>query len=125
LLEDPAPYHVGDVRMDPDTAEEPGKTEAIAARVRELFVRVGRAAQVLADESTSLPELPDNPGLLSFSIAGVIDLDAEARQRMLADRSPLARLEELEVLLGSAVEPLEHRAAVHARASTNGTGPGH
>ena len=57
------------------------------------------------------------------AIAATIDLEAPARQRLLVSRSPLGRLRELDALLSPAVEPIELRAAVHARAKGNGHGP--
>ena len=116
-------YHVGEVDDYDDEAESPGALGAAATRVRALFARVGRAARTLADDADALPPLPDDDALLSFAIAATIDLDAPARQRLLASRSPLGRLRELEELLAPAVEPIELRAAVHARARFNGHGP--
>lgn len=124
LVDDPAPYHVGKVRPAPDLMEDSAAVAEVAEDVRELFIRVGRAAQVLADEAGALPELPDDPGLLSFRIAGTIDLDVEMRQRLLSDRSALSRLEELRLLLGGVVGPLERQAVVHSRARSNGSGLG-
>jgi Lon protease-like protein len=116
-------YHVGEVGDYDDAAEPPETVEPVAARVRELFGRVGRAARTLADDADALPTLPDDVGLLSFAIAATIDLEAPARQRLLVSRSPLGRLRELDALLSPAVEPIELRAAVHARAKGNGRGP--
>lgn len=117
------PYHVGSIENYED-AEEPVITlEPVAGRVRELFLRVGTAARTLADDSDALPTLPDDPTMLAFAIAGVIDMDANAQQRLLASRSPAARLREIELLLAPAVEALEHRAVVHVRAKSNGHGP--
>jgi Lon protease-like protein len=122
MVDDPAPYRVGLVQPHEDVEEEAAALAEAAERTSELFRRAGRAAQTLANDRGSLPSLPDDPGLLSFVIAGTIELDADSRQRLLNERSPLVRLAELEGLLASAVEPLERRAAVHVRARSNGAG---
>jgi uncharacterized protein len=117
------PYHVGAVAAYED-ADEPGVALApVADRVRDLFVRVGTAARTLADDSDALPALPDDPKMLAFAIAGVIDMNVKDQQRLLVSRSPGGRLREIEVLLAPAVEALEHRAVVHVRAKANGHGP--
>jgi Lon protease-like protein len=118
-----APYHVGRVREYTDVAEDATRLAAAAARVRELFGRVGRAARRLADDTAAVPPLPADDGRLSFAVASHIDLEPGARQRLLESRSPSERLDELETLLGAAVRPLERRAEVHERAKSNGHGP--
>ena len=122
FVERGTPYHVGEVSGYEDESEPPGPLGELASRVRALFERVGRAARSLADDRDPLPELPDDPSLLSFGVAALIDLDAPARQRLLASRSPTGRLRELETLLGAAVDAIEARAAVHASAKSNGAG---
>lgn len=117
------PYHMATVVRYED-AEEPEHTlAASAARVRALFDRVGRAARTLADDSDALPPIPEDPGLLAFAIAAVIDMDVRARQRLLTSRSPGGRLQEIELMLAPALDSLEQRAVVHSRAKSNGHGP--
>lgn len=119
-----APYNVGFVRdYDDDASESEHVAAPVAARVRDLFERVARAARTLTDDRDPIPELPADPARLSFAIASVVDLDVARRQRLLASRSPVGRLRELETVLAPALDSLEHRAAVHARARSNGSGP--
>ena len=117
------PYHVGAVADYEDGDEPVVMLTPLAERVRELFLRVGTAARTLADDSDALPMLPDDPRMLAFAIAGVIDMNVKDQQRLLVSRSPGGRLREIEVLLAPAVEALEHRAVVHVRAKSNGHGP--
>jgi ATP-dependent Lon protease len=117
------PYHVGAIEEYEDAAEPQLELTPVAERVRELFVRVGTAARTLADDADALPTLPDDPTLLAFAIAGVIDMEVNAQQQLLSSRSPGGRLRDIELLLAPAVEALEHRAAVHVRAKSNGHGP--
>jgi Lon protease-like protein len=117
------PYYVGRVVEVEDVPETPPSLAPLAATVRALFVRIGTAARNLSDDSDPLPGLPDDPALLAFAIAAVIDMDGGARQRLLASRSASARLREIEMLMAAAVEALESRAVVHVRARSNGHGP--
>jgi ATP-dependent Lon protease len=117
------PYLLGEVVTYGDIEEPLEPVGSLARQLRDVFERIGRAARALADDRDPLPALPEDPGALSFTIASLIDLDAAGRQRLLASRSPLSRLRELEALLSPAVDMLESRAIVHARAKTNGHGP--
>jgi uncharacterized protein len=117
------PYHVATV-ADYDDADEPAQSlTGIATRVREIFQRVALAARTLADDPDTLPPLPEDPGLLAFAVAAVIDMDVMARQRLLTSRSPGSRLKEIELVLAPALDSLEYRAVVHTRAKSNGHGP--
>jgi Lon protease-like protein len=122
-VESPRPYHIAEASTYIDADEPPLTLAPTAARVRELFVRVGMAARTLADDPDALPLLPDDPALLAFAVAALIDMDAPARQRLLTSRSPGGRLREIELLLSPALESLERRATVHVRAKSNGHGP--
>ena len=124
LVTDARPYLLGEVVSYADLEEPPEALQPFADQLRAVFERVGRAARTLADDRDPLPTLPTDPGALSFTIASLIDLDGPGRQRLLASRSPLGRLRELDALLTPAVDTLESRAIIHARAKTNGHGPG-
>ena len=117
------PYLLGEVVTYGDNDESADVLNSVATHLRGVFERVGRAARTIADDREPLPRLPDDPAALSFAIAALIDLDVAGRQRLLASRSPLGRLRELDGLLTPAVDSLESRAVVHARAKTNGHGP--
>ena len=117
------PYHVGEIREYEDEPDATPQLDLLAGRVRTTFERVGRAARTISDDPEPLPPLPDDAGLLSFTVASMIDLDAPVRQRFLASRSPGERLREIDAMLTTAVEALESRAALHQRAKLNGHGP--
>jgi Lon protease-like protein len=122
-VETPHPYHVANVAAYADEAESPDDLAPLAAEVTTLFARAARAARTLASDPDPVPKLPDDPGLMSFSVAAYIDLPPEFRQTLLASRSPATRLRELRGLLRRAVAPIESRAAVHTQARANGSGP--
>ena len=116
------PYHVCSAVGVEDDFEIGGELEPLADRVRDVFRRVARAARTLNDEPEPLPALPDDPGILSFAIAAMIDIDLEARQALLASRSPLERLQRLDALLSAALGNIVKRAHVHTLAKSNGRG---
>jgi Lon protease-like protein len=116
-------YQVGAISPYEDAPETVEALAPVVDEVRTLFHRVATAAGLLANDRDVIPTLPDHPGDLAFAIAAMIDLDAPARQRLLASRSPRERLREIAAFLGAAVEGLEERAIIHTRAKHNGHGP--
>lgn len=123
LEDDEAPYHVGRVTEQPDTTGLPDALEPRAAQARQLFARVASAARTLADDAAPAPTMPSDPALLAYAIAAAVDLDLAAKHRLLATRDPAERLAQVLALLTPVATDLERRAAVHARAHTNGHGP--
>ena len=123
--ESDAPYRVGRIAPHEDATEPPASLALLNGRVRQLFARVADAARTIAEEGAGPPPLPDDPSRLSFAIAAMLDMDVAARQALLTERSPAARLRALEALLAPAAPALEARAGVHERAKTNGHGPHH
>ncbi|MEP6690495.1 MAG: LON peptidase substrate-binding domain-containing protein [Gemmatimonadaceae bacterium] len=124
LVEDPAPYLVGDIAPYADDADvgDAARLADLCIEVATLFTRVAGAARVLAEDRAVLPSLPPDAALMSFAIASMIDLDVRARQALLVSRSPTERLEMVERVLGAALAPLEESAAMHERAKGNGKG---
>ena len=124
LVDAPHAYHVALVA---DYDDEPGDDRAAlddgAQRVRSAFARVARAARAIADDDAPLPDLPDDPALVAFRVASLVDFDRADRQALLVSRSPLARLVTVASLLERAVPGVEDRAATHRRARGNGHGP--
>lgn len=120
----PAPYLVAEVSSYDDEPEAEAELVALAARVRELFERVGRASRALADDTDPLPEMPTDAAEMSFVLAASIDFEGPDRQRLLSSRSAAERLRQLADALEPVAEPMERRATVHARAKLNGQGRG-
>lgn len=118
-----APYLVGAVTFFEDETDD---TELLARRVEEtssMFLRIARAVRTINDDRTGLPELPETePELLSFLIAGAMELDNQVKLEMLELRSTVERLERLRDLLARALTSYEERARVHALAKGNGHG---
>lgn len=122
VVESGEPYAVAMVRAYEDRRSSSAEIATLAERVSALFVRVASAARALAGDTEPMPTLSADPAALSFAIPSMIDLDAEARQKLLVSRSAEERLREIEKLLTGALPPMEARAKVNARAKSNGAG---
>src|ERR671933_83975 len=78
--------------FDPNAAagERPpaGHVGCATDEVTEMFMRIARAMRTINDERGGLPELPqDDPERLSFLVAAVVEMDADAKQQLLELRS--------------------------------------
>lgn len=122
FLSSPHPYHVCNAAPVEDEFEIGTELDTLAERVRDVFRRVARAARTLADDPDPLPELPDEASNLSFAIASMIDIGIDARQEILASRSPTERLRHLDGVLTTALDTIVGRAQLHTIAKTNGRG---
>ena len=115
------PYLVARVEFFEDDEEDAAVVARRAEEVREMFMRIARAMRTANDERGALPELPeDDPERLSFLVAAVVEMDAEAKQRLLETRSTSGRLRRLYTLLAQAVTAYESRARTHELARGNG-----
>jgi Lon protease-like protein len=113
FVQDPAPYHVAEVRPLPDAeGDSPVATAVAAGDVVEHFRRVVRAVHVLNGEDAPVPTLPDDPALVAWAIAGMVDFDLDQRQALLESRSPLERLTRIDLVLRRVLPDLELRAAM-------------
>jgi Lon protease-like protein len=115
------PYLVARVEFFEDEEEDAQVVGRRAEEVAELFMRIARAMRTANAERGALPELPqDDPERLSFLVAAVVEMDAEAKQRLLETRSTSERLRRLHTMLAQAVEAYEERARTHELARGNG-----
>ena len=115
------PYLVAHVEFFEDEAEDARLLEKRAGEVADMFMRIVRAMRSASEERGPLPDLPrDDPERLSFLVAAVVEMDAEAKQQLLEMRSSAERLRRLYTLLSQAVESYEDRARTHELAKGNG-----
>ncbi|HEY0169799.1 MAG TPA: LON peptidase substrate-binding domain-containing protein [Pyrinomonadaceae bacterium] len=115
------PYLVARVEFFEDVEEDAAVAALRAGEVTEMFMRIARAMRTANDERGTLPELPqDDPERLSFLVAAVVEMEAEAKQQFLELRSTAERLRRLYTLLAQAVSSYEERARTHERARGNG-----
>jgi Lon protease-like protein len=122
FIESPHPYHVAEVGEYTDEPEQREPLDELAAEVRATFERVAIAARTLTDDRSPVPDLPDDPELLAYRIASLIDTTAPMRYELLTSRSALGRLRDVGRLLTAAIGSLEQRAGMHQRAKRNGQG---
>ncbi|MDT7807433.1 MAG: ATP-dependent Lon protease [Acidobacteriota bacterium] len=115
------PYLVARVEFFEDDEEDAQVVRKRADEVTELFMRIARAMRTANDERGALPELPhDDPERLSFLVAAVVEMDADAKQRLLEMRSTSERLRRLYTLLAQAVSSYESRARTQELSRGNG-----
>ncbi len=120
FIDHAATYQVADVTLiEDETGASPVALAVSGDDVVSNFKRIVRAVHTLNDETASVPELPDDGAQLSFAVAAMIDFDLEERQAVLAERSPIARLQRVDAVLRKVVSDLELQAAMHAARRTS------
>lgn len=112
LVDDPAPYLVGEV----DMLGEPTGDELLAERLSTVVLELFQQYITLMRQQT--PEvgeqLPDRPGVLSYLVAASAALSLEDRQRLLAADDTVRRLRTERTLLRREVALLRRLRAVPA-----------
>ena len=122
-VEGVGPYHVARVEFFEDEGGDAAVLRKRADEVAEMFTRIARAMRTINDERGALPELPlEDPERLSFLVAAVVEMEAEAKQQLLELRSTAERLRRVYALLAQAVSSYEERARTHELARGNGHG---
>lgn len=121
FLEIGTPYRVGHVSEHLDLPDDAAQVAAAAERVEELARRAITASMVLQDIEATVPALPDDASALSFQVAHMLHADIDMQYEMLAGRSTLTRLQQLEATIRSGLSDLEDAADRHAR--ERGDGP--
>jgi Lon protease-like protein len=122
LLDDPAPYPVGEVTSFEDEAEGHVVDRDVERQLRSLADRCRKAMATLADAPIDVGWSSD-PAILSFQVAAAMPWDAQQARPLLAMRRADERVALLLRVLPAIVPDLEQRAAVHHRAGRNGKGP--
>ena len=119
-------YRLARVEEFEDDPIAPGEADTLAADVRHGFLRLSDALGTRAGNDFEDPlELPADPAELSFRVAAALELEASAKQALLAGRSTTARLRQLALLLEPLTVEAEQRAVVRERGKRNGRGGAH
>lgn len=124
-LERARPYRVARVTEFDDEPEDAHDAAGLATQVRAEFTRVAAAMAILTDGDRETPDPPSDPQLLSFHVAGAVELDAETKIELQRIRSTTARLRVLLSALRPLAADVERRAEVRHRARGNGKGGAH
>ena len=121
LLEESLPYLVALVQtFDDDPATDPPAEDT--STLRRLFVEYFAGLRQLNDTEPEEPTLPEEARLLSFQVAGSLECDPGVKQRLLAERSTVRRVQALIQLLPLLTSAVERAIKIHQRAHTNGKG---
>jgi Lon protease-like protein len=113
FVEHDALYHVATGTIVADEGGASPVALAVAAdEVISNFKRVVKAVRTLNDDTDPPPDLPDDAAQVAWSVGAMIDLDLDSRYRLLAERSPAARLTQIDNVLRKAVPDLELQAAI-------------
>ncbi len=113
-------YRMGNVSEYQDLDDEPLSLAGAADRVRTLARRAMQASMTIHDATGEMPVLAEEPGALSFQVAHMLRVGTEMLYELLAGRSALARLEQVERAIRSGLQDIEGAATLHVRAKTNG-----
>ena len=105
------PYPAGDIEMLP--SEDEGDEDA-AGKARERY------ADLVEQVTESRPEQDDLDRLDAYGMAATLDVEPEAKQELLEQRSELTRLEQLGTLFSDALDRLKLAQQAAERASGNG-----
>lgn len=117
------PYLVARVEFFEDEEGDDAVLRKRAGEVAEMFTRIARAMRSINEERGALPELPlGEPERLSFLVAAVVEMEADAKQQLLELRSTAERLRRVYALLAQAVTSYEERARTRELARGNGHG---
>jgi len=113
FVEHDALYHVATGTIVADEGGASPVALAVAAdEVISNFKRVVKAVRTLNDDTDPPPDLPDDAAQVAWSVGAMIDLDLDSRYRLLAERSPAARLTQIDNVLRKAIPDLELQAAI-------------
>lgn len=114
-LEIGTPYRVAHIDEWCDREEEPVALELAASQLRSLATRALIASMTLHDIEGEPPEFGDDPVTVSYQVAQLLMLDNEIQYALLADRSPMSRLQRVESILAERLPDIEEAAELHRR----------
>ena len=89
-VDDSLPYLTGDVDLLPDLPGE--RAEVPAAAVPAAFATYTTALADAGGDRIEVPELPEDPLVLSYLVAATLALDLDERQALLAEPDGASRL---------------------------------
>jgi len=98
-LVDPAPYFSAEIEMLPDEIGDEAEAESAVPVVQAAFRAYLDLLSERGGAQVSVPELPDEPILLSYLVAAAVVLDLPVRQQLLAEPNAAARLKTERALL--------------------------
>ncbi len=100
------PYLTGDVELLDELAGDEADAKLAAAAVRRGFGTYLDTLAARGPATITVPELPDEPILLSYLVAASVIVDLPDRQRLLAEPDAVSRLAAERVLLAREIAML-------------------
>lgn len=114
------PYRLGHIAPVEDVTDDTLSLSLAADEVRALARRAVRASMTIHEIRAELPVLTDDPSALAFEVAQLLQASTNTLYGLLAERSPLARLTQIDALLRVGLDDLELEAELHLRSKMNG-----
>jgi Lon protease-like protein len=119
-LEAGTPYRLGHVAPFEDLTDDDASLANAGDVVRTLATRIISASMTVQDVGGEPPVLDSDNTTLAYQVAALLHLSDDALYGLLAARSPLARLTQLETALRDGVDAVEAAAERHMRGKSNG-----
>lgn len=113
-LDDSRPYRQAEVELLEESTGDPDAAALAAGAVQRAFGSYIEALREREGIEGSTPELPDEPILLSYLVAGSMILDLAVRQSLLAEPDALHRLTSEQALLAREITMLRSLTATPA-----------
>jgi ATP-dependent Lon protease len=114
VLERRTPYLVARVLPVVEMAEPSLSSEALMRAVLTLFEKVVRLSRSMPDDALVTAMNVNEPGWLADLIASNLSLDVDGQQKLLEMEDPIARLEQISVLLAKELDVLELESRIHS-----------
>jgi uncharacterized protein len=108
------PYLIGVVELLPEEQEDEPEAKASAGQVRDAFMTYIEALSSRSGRRVGLPQLPDQPLLLSYLVAASIVVDMPDKQLLLAEPDAAHRLAAERALLARETRMLRSLTAAPA-----------
>ncbi len=105
-LDDSKPYVQADVTFIPEETGDAAAADLAAHALSQLFRRYLDALSTRGLAEVNVPDLPEEPVLLSYLIAAAVIIDLPERQALLAEPDALSRLEAERALLAREITML-------------------
>jgi Lon protease-like protein len=113
-LVEPAPYFSAEIEMLPDEIGDEAEAENAVPVVQAAFRAYLDLLSERGGAQVTVPELPDEPILLSYLVAAAVVLDLPVRQQLLAEPNAAARLKTERALLTKEQQMLRSLTATPA-----------
>jgi uncharacterized protein len=113
-LGEQAPYFSGDVELLPDELGDEGEAGALVPAVQQAFREYLQTLSERGGARVSIPELPEEPMLLSYLVAAAVVVDLPVKQQLLEEPDAHRRLAAERTLLARERKLLDSLTATPA-----------